>query len=61
MREIPLHLQRRFEQRWAARFSRLGAAPIPPESIGLKDTVNSLPILGIAVEHTGKDKKVDST
>jgi hypothetical protein len=23
MREIPLHLQRRFEQRWAARFPRL--------------------------------------
>jgi hypothetical protein len=42
MSGIPLHLQRRFEQRWAARF----VSPIPsaaPKSIGLKGAFNSLP------------------
>ena len=41
MSAIPLHLQRRFEQRWAAGF----VSPVTsaaPKSIGLKDTVNSL-------------------
>ena len=38
---IPLHLQRKFEQRWAARFVR-PVASATPKSIGLKDTVNSL-------------------
>jgi hypothetical protein len=41
MSEIPLHLQRRFEQRWAARFVRPVAA-VAPKSIVLKDAVNSL-------------------
>ena len=37
MSEIPLHLQRRFEQRWAARFvSPIASAA--PKSIGLKGT-----------------------
>jgi hypothetical protein len=42
MSAIPLHLQRRFEQRWAARF----ASPVTsaaPKSIDLKVTVNTLP------------------
>jgi len=41
MSAIPLHLQRRFEQRWAARF----VSPVTsaaPKSIGLEDTVNGL-------------------
>jgi len=41
MSAIPLHLQRRFEQRWAARF----APPVTsaaPKSIDLK-AVNTLP------------------
>ena len=39
---IPLHLQRRFEQRWAARFApRVALAT--PKNIGLKDTTNRLP------------------
>ena len=42
MSEIPLHLQRRFEQRWAARFVS-PVASAAPKSIGLKGTVNSLP------------------
>jgi hypothetical protein len=42
MSEIPLHLQRRFEQRWAARFVS-PAAPAAPKRIGLKGTVKSLP------------------
>jgi hypothetical protein len=42
MSDIPLHLQRKFEQRWAARFvSRIASAA--PKSIGLKVTVKSLP------------------
>ena len=32
---IPLHLQRRFEQRWAARFAR-PVASATPKNIGLK-------------------------
>jgi hypothetical protein len=42
MSAIPLHLQRRFEQRWAARF----ASPVPsaaPKSIDLKVTADTLP------------------
>ena len=42
MSGIPLDLQRRFEQRWAARFVS-PAASAAPKSIGLKGTVNSLP------------------
>jgi hypothetical protein len=40
MSRIPLHLQRKFEQRWAARFPAASAAL---KSIGVKGTVNSLP------------------
>ena len=46
MSDIPLHLQRRFEQRWAARFVSpvAPAAPAAPKkSIGLKVAVNSSP------------------
>jgi hypothetical protein len=32
MSNIPVHLQRKFEQRWAARFAR----PVPPKSRNLK-------------------------
>jgi len=32
---IPLHLQRRFEQRWAARFGSLVIAAMP-KKVGLK-------------------------
>jgi hypothetical protein len=39
---IPLHLQRRFEQRWAARFVRPVAANAP-KSASLKRAANSLP------------------
>jgi hypothetical protein len=42
MNAIPLHLQRRFEQKWAARFVPPVAA-VAPKSIVSKDTVNSLP------------------
>jgi hypothetical protein len=40
MSAIPLHLQRKFEQRWAARFVSL-AARAPKRTD--KGTVNSLP------------------
>jgi hypothetical protein len=42
MNEIPLHLQRKIEQRWAARFVA-AVAPAAPKSIGFKGTVKSLP------------------
>jgi hypothetical protein len=42
MSDIPLHLQRRFEQRWAARFVR-PVASAARKSISLKGTGNSLP------------------
>jgi hypothetical protein len=32
---IPLHVQRRFEQRWATRFGSLVIPPLP-KSVGLK-------------------------
>jgi hypothetical protein len=42
MSGIPLHLQRRFERRWAARFVSPPALAVP-KSIALKGTVNRLP------------------
>jgi hypothetical protein len=42
MSAIPLHLQRKFEQRWAARFAP-PVAPATPKSVDLKGTVNNLP------------------
>jgi hypothetical protein len=42
MSAIPLHLQRRFEQRWGARFASPVALAMP-KSIVLKNTINSLP------------------
>jgi hypothetical protein len=42
MSAIPLHLQRRLEQRWAARFDPPVAA-VAPKSTVSKDSVNSLP------------------
>jgi len=41
MSGIPLHLQRKFEQRWAARFAPVASAA--PKSIGLKGTLKNLP------------------
>jgi hypothetical protein len=42
MSVIPLHLQRKCEQRWAARFvSRVASAA--PKSTDLKGTINNLP------------------
>ena len=42
MSGIPLHIQRRFERRWAAKLASSGASAAP-KSIDLKGTVNSLP------------------
>jgi hypothetical protein len=42
MSAIPLHIQRKFEHGWAARFaSRVASAT--PKSTDLKATVNNLP------------------
>jgi hypothetical protein len=41
MREIPLHLQRKFEQRWAGKFV-LPVAAAEPKGTDLKGIVNSL-------------------
>jgi hypothetical protein len=42
MSGIPLHLQRKFEQRWAARFV-LPVAAAAPENTVLKESVDTLP------------------
>jgi hypothetical protein len=42
MSAIPLHLQRKFEQRWAARFVS-PVASAAPKNTALKGTVNNLP------------------
>jgi hypothetical protein len=42
MSAIPLHLQRKFEQRWAARFVS-PVASTAPKSTDLKGAVNNLP------------------
>jgi hypothetical protein len=39
---IPLHLQRRFEQRWAAKLAR-SVASVAPKSISLKRAVQNSP------------------
>jgi hypothetical protein len=39
---IPLHLQRRFEQRWAAKLAR-SVASVAPKSIRLKRAVQNSP------------------
>jgi hypothetical protein len=53
---IPLHLQRRFEQRWAARFGSL-VIPSVPKNVGLKGSpVNVAPRAAKA-----KEKPADST
>jgi len=41
MSGIPLHIQRNFEQRWAAKLASSGASAAP-KNIDLKGTVNSL-------------------
>jgi hypothetical protein len=42
MNTIPIHLQRKFEQRWAARFAS-PVASAAPKNITLKRTVSNLP------------------
>jgi hypothetical protein len=42
MSSIPLHIERRFEQRWVARFFS-PVASAAPKSTDLKGTLNNLP------------------
>jgi len=49
MSDIPVHLQRRFEQRWAARFVP-PTASTAPKSIDLKRPVHNLPRIAKANE-----------
>jgi hypothetical protein len=49
MSGIPLHIQRKLEQRWAAKLALSGAS-VAPKSIDLKGTVNSLPRVTTAKE-----------
>jgi hypothetical protein len=53
MSDIPLHLQRRFEQRWAARFIP-PATSTAPKSIDLKRAVHNLPRIAKAKEKDAK-------
>jgi hypothetical protein len=56
MSAIPLHLQRKFEQRWAARFvSPIASAA--PKSTGLKGAVTNLPRPAKAKEKPGELSK----
>jgi hypothetical protein len=55
MKSIPLHLQKRFEQRWAARFVR-PVASATPKRIGLKETVNSVERTVVARTEKAKEK-----
>jgi hypothetical protein len=48
---IPLHLQRRFEQRWASRFAR-PAASIAPKNVETKST----PLAGCGVGQEPKQQ-----
>jgi hypothetical protein len=56
MSGIPLHLQRRSEQRWAAKLASSGASAAP-KSIDLKGTVNSLARPAIAKEKPAGAKR----
>jgi hypothetical protein len=49
MSSIPLHLERRFEQRWAARFVP-PAASTAPKSLDLKRPVHNVPRIAKAKE-----------
>jgi hypothetical protein len=49
MNDIPLHLQRRFEQRWAARFVP-PATSTAPKRLDLKRPVHNLPLIAKAKE-----------
>jgi hypothetical protein len=49
MSNIPLDLERRFEQRWAAKLASSGASAVR-KGIDLKGTVNSLPCPATAKE-----------
>jgi len=53
MSGIPLHLQRRFEQRWAARFVA-PAASTAPKSLDLKRPVHILPRIAKAKENDAR-------
>jgi hypothetical protein len=58
MSAIPIHLQRRFEQRWASRFG-LPVAATAPKNIGMKAKIsksmvaasNLTPPLAVAILH----------
>jgi hypothetical protein len=49
MSDIPVHVQRSFEQRWAVKLASSGASAVP-KRIDLKGTVNSLPRVTTAKE-----------
>jgi hypothetical protein len=55
MSSIPLHIQRKFERRWAAKLA-LSRASAAPKSIDMKGTVNSLPRPAAAKGKTRRDR-----
>jgi hypothetical protein len=54
---IPLHIQRRFEQRWAARFVSL-VIPAVPKSVGLKDSLVNIARRTAKAKKTRRDGSV---
>lgn len=59
MNTIPLHIQRKIEQRWAARF----VSPLvstAPKSTDLKGTVNDLPRPAKAKSKKTRDETIET-
>jgi hypothetical protein len=54
---IPLHLQRRCEQRWAARFGSPAIPPVPKKNVGLKVSPVNRPARG---ESQRKTRRVEA-
>ncbi len=54
---IPLHIQRRFEQRWAARFVSL-VIPAVPKSVGLKGSPVNIARRAAKAKKTRRDGSV---
>jgi hypothetical protein len=57
MSGIPLHIQRKVEQRWAAKLALLSASAAP-KNIDPKSTVNSWPRATAAKEKPANDNQL---
>jgi hypothetical protein len=60
MSAIPLHIQRKFERRWAAKFASPVASAVP-KTTGSKGTVNNWPRPAKASPLTNRDPSMAET